>query len=470
MDRNRLVIFAAATLSATLWAYACGDGTTEPPPPPPDAPRPTTVTVSPATAELTARGATVQLSAEVRDQNGQVLAGATVAWTSDNAPVATVDGSGLVTAVAEGATTITATAGDARGTAEITVQNPDRAALEALYNATDGPNWRRNDNWLTDAPLADWYGVETDGSGRVESLVLGGRPADGLFNGLRGVIPPELGTLTNLKRLQLGKNGLSGAVPPELGNLISLEELYINNNLLTGPVPAELGNLHKLRILDLSHNEVTGLIPPELGNLPNLRVLNLWENALTGSIPPGLGKPRRTDRVEPDRQRTFRRNPACTWKPHQPEILVGLVQRPHGPDPAGTRQAGSVGDPQSPTQRPGRPDPAGTRQPGQFVVAMVGHERPHGHNPAGLGKLGQTGAIEFGFEPPYGPDPAGTWESPCLGVPQRFRQSVEWSDTTGTWNAHRTAGPVSERKPADRFPAAELSRTGKVDHARMPER
>ena len=123
MNKSRISILVGATLSATLWAYACGDGTTEPPPPtqPPDPPRPTAVTVSPATAQLAALGATVQLSAEVRDQNGQVMAGATVAWASDNAPVATVDGSGLVTTAGNGAATITATAGSASGTATVTV-------------------------------------------------------------------------------------------------------------------------------------------------------------------------------------------------------------------------------------------------------------------------------------------------------------------------------------------------------------
>jgi len=38
----------------------------------------------------------------------------------------------------------------------------DRAALEALYDATDGPNWTDSTNWRTDAPLGDWFGVTTD--------------------------------------------------------------------------------------------------------------------------------------------------------------------------------------------------------------------------------------------------------------------------------------------------------------------
>ena len=121
MNRYRVFVFAAAALSAALWAYACGDGTTEPPTPPPDPPRPTTVTVSPATAELPALGATVQLSAEVRDQNGQTMAGAAVTWASSAAEVAAVSNAGLVAAAGNGTATITATAGSASGSATITV-------------------------------------------------------------------------------------------------------------------------------------------------------------------------------------------------------------------------------------------------------------------------------------------------------------------------------------------------------------
>ena len=39
-------------------------------------PMPTTVTVNPASVTLTALGETIRLTAEVRDQNGQVMVGA----------------------------------------------------------------------------------------------------------------------------------------------------------------------------------------------------------------------------------------------------------------------------------------------------------------------------------------------------------------------------------------------------------
>ncbi len=134
---------------------------------------------------------------------------------------------------------MTATSGSARGTAEITVgPDPERAALVALYEATDGPNWVEADNWLTDAPLGDWYGVGTDASGRVVRLELDG-------NRLSGPIPSELGNLTGLTGLDFQNNGLSGPIPPELGNLTSLTILWLSGNDLSGPIPPELG-AHRL--------------------------------------------------------------------------------------------------------------------------------------------------------------------------------------------------------------------------------
>ena len=130
MIRPRTVIRLSGVLAGVALAWSCGgdDSTTAPPTPEPA--RPTTVTVSPATAELNALGATEQLTAEVRDQNGQVMAGASVSWASGATSVATVDGSGLVMAAGNGAATITASAGSASGTMTVTVlQSPDSVAV-----------------------------------------------------------------------------------------------------------------------------------------------------------------------------------------------------------------------------------------------------------------------------------------------------------------------------------------------------
>ena len=46
----------------------------------------------------------------------------------------------------------------------------DQEALIALYNATNSASWDENDDWLTGAPLEEWYGVSTDGNGRVTAM------------------------------------------------------------------------------------------------------------------------------------------------------------------------------------------------------------------------------------------------------------------------------------------------------------
>ena len=131
---RRVILLAAGTFF--LLANACGDGGTEPQPQPPDPPRPTSVAVTPATAQLTAIGQTAQLAAEVRDQNGNAMAGVALRWESSNEAVAAVDDSGLVAAIANGTTTITATSGGASGTATVTVAEPNLdAVLDSLMLA-----------------------------------------------------------------------------------------------------------------------------------------------------------------------------------------------------------------------------------------------------------------------------------------------------------------------------------------------
>ena len=250
------------------------------------------VEVSPASDTLVAFGDTVRLTAEATDENGHRVGGAVFSWSSGAARVATVDESGLVTGVAEGTAKITATAGDVSGVSEITVGYADRAVLIALYEATDGPNWVNNENWRTDAPLGEWYGVETDAAGRVVGLALAGEwdtEADQpIRHGLAGPIPPELGKLAALERLDLGLNEVSGPIPPELGNLSALEELLLGYNQLSGSIPPELGNLANLDWLSLFSNRLGGSIPPELGNLTALEILNLSSNELSGPIPSEL--------------------------------------------------------------------------------------------------------------------------------------------------------------------------------------
>jgi uncharacterized protein YjdB len=68
-----------------------------------------------------AAGASVQAAATLRDANNNILTGRAVTWASGNTAFATVSSSGVVTGVAAGTTSITATSGGVSGSANVTV-------------------------------------------------------------------------------------------------------------------------------------------------------------------------------------------------------------------------------------------------------------------------------------------------------------------------------------------------------------
>ena len=154
-------------------------------------------------------------------------------------------------------------------------------ALVALYDSTNGAGWVFNNYWLVDLNPDEWYGVTVE-SGVVSQLIL---PE----NGLLGVIPPDLRSLTGLVHLDLSSNQLSGEIPLALGSLSNLAYLYLDHNQLSGAILGELGDLTSLVHLYLSDNQLSGAIPPQLGNLTNLTYLDLGSNQLSGEIPTELG-------------------------------------------------------------------------------------------------------------------------------------------------------------------------------------
>ncbi len=235
-----------------------------------------------APMDTIAVGDSLRLAARAFDAGGSLIEDADFAWTSSDTAVATVKPAGWVHALAEGSVEITATLKGLSASVTLNALPPDKIALLALFRSTEGNSWSQSTNWGTDAPMDEWFGVEQDDRGRVESVNLP-------VNNLAGTLPPEIGRLTALKELHLEANLLEGTLPPEIGNLESLQWLGLYGNELNGPLPPEVGELADVRILDLAFNSFTGSIPVEITRLPSLWYLGLFSNELTGEIPPEIG-------------------------------------------------------------------------------------------------------------------------------------------------------------------------------------
>ena len=140
--------------------------------------------------------------------------------------------------------------------------DPERSALNALYESAGGGGWTRSENWCSDKPLGAWYGVETDDEGHVTALRL---PR----NNLAGTIPEKIGKLTHLRHLDLSWNGLEG-------------ELTYKNKV-TYEIESYLDDLLELETIDLSHNRLTSrFMPGAWYRMEGLRTVDLSCNRLEG--------------------------------------------------------------------------------------------------------------------------------------------------------------------------------------------
>ena len=105
MFRTTRILMAACVVAV---AACSGSDSTAPTPGTNNPPAVSSISVTPPTANVDV-GATVQLTAAVRDANNNVLTGRAVSWATSAAQIATVSATGVVTGVSAGAVTITAT-------------------------------------------------------------------------------------------------------------------------------------------------------------------------------------------------------------------------------------------------------------------------------------------------------------------------------------------------------------------------
>ncbi|CAL4971353.1 unnamed protein product [Urochloa decumbens] len=189
-------------------------------------------------------------------------------------------------------------------------------------------------SWRNASDCCKWEGIACSSDGTmITDVSLSSRS-------LQGPIPPSLGNLTGLLRLDLSNNMLSGGLPMKLlssksilvldvsfnqlegdiddlaslaprqpmqvlnissnlftgqfksatwRGMVNLVTLNASNNTFTGKIPMHFCNISpSFAVLELSYNQLSSTVPNGLGNCSALRVLKAGHNNLSGSLPDEL--------------------------------------------------------------------------------------------------------------------------------------------------------------------------------------
>ncbi|XP_028947690.1 probable LRR receptor-like serine/threonine-protein kinase At3g47570 [Malus domestica] len=158
------------------------------------------------------------------------------------------------------------------------------ALLSLKSHITSDPQNVLTTNWSTTASnICHWVGVTCGARHlRVAALNLS-------YMGLTGTIPPHLGNLSFLVKVDFVNNSFHGTFPQELARLRRLKLVNFGFNNFMGTIPSWFGSLPKLQIFNLYGNQFSGSIPADIFNLSALQAINLRYNQLTGSIPREIG-------------------------------------------------------------------------------------------------------------------------------------------------------------------------------------
>lgn len=183
-----------------------------------------------------------------------------------------------------------------------------RHGLMELYKATNELGWTYQQNWGSDKPVYEWYGLSP-----VASLAeYNGVPVycgnidlwdiDLSFNNLKGVIPEDFWAIckafrsidlsynTNYNKPQYERLPyLEGSVLPDNVWHDALVKVALAHSGIKIQLDSKLGNAMNLQELDLSYCNVTSQIPDVVTKLEKLKVLNLEGAGLLGTIPNNIG-------------------------------------------------------------------------------------------------------------------------------------------------------------------------------------
>lgn len=215
----------------------------------------------------------------------------------------------------------------------------ERAILTEFFQATNGNQWLKKNNWGTDEPICSWQGVSCVGGSQTEDSEVDSVQLPSA--NIAGAIPPSLYSLpllrfldlednplteagfegfalaasstgaspletlalngcnlryvtgienapSSLRDLRLADNNLRGSFPDEILPLTNLRRFFLDQNGITGSLPTEIGNMKALVDFHAIAVPLQGHIPSELGLLSQMVTLVLRDNEFTGSLPSEL--------------------------------------------------------------------------------------------------------------------------------------------------------------------------------------
>lgn len=125
-----------------------------------------------------------------------------------------------------------------------------KKALEAMYKSLDGDHWVNNENWLSDKPIQEWYGVNTCFTNAWTPYEIWGNYIVALSFGMNY----EYGNLDSST-----PNNLNGTLPPEFSALME--------------APLGLFNMNNYAF---ARNKIHGDVPEAVSQHPNWQTIG-WE-------------------------------------------------------------------------------------------------------------------------------------------------------------------------------------------------
>ena len=137
-----------------------------------------------------------------------------------------------------------------------------RPVLQEFYDATGGPEWSEQPNWMEEDDIQEWNYVTF----YADDLEL---YFDAVYGGLKGTIPASFFDLP-FTAIDLRHNDLSGELPSNAGANGLLLELDVRDNDLSGNLPESLAK-SCMDNLDVRENQFTGEIPEAIKGMVNFK-------------------------------------------------------------------------------------------------------------------------------------------------------------------------------------------------------